>query len=375
MKNIGQKLDISSFEIASGVVLGLTLILAFARMCIKISKFHRLFVDDVFFILAMIFLVAGTTMMFLTLPYNQTGQDVGAGVEAPPPDINHQLDMDVKFQDTAVLLLNACIYSVKFSFLFFFRHLLSRTKQLKVWWWCIFIFTIPCAIVCMCTEFIACPAFGDRIMAVCVSNSALKRQLTDLYVTTGLDILTDLLLISIPILLLWNVKINIRRKLGLASLLSLSIFAIITTIIRAAGHKLNNGQDDVTWILFWFEIEACVAVCANSMTAFRSLFVTASSRIRGSPHGEDLSPVHKPKQQRWVPRIEMPTMPTATFSGMKSMMRKDPFEDHEMTESDGTLNGSTIQVTQSFDARSSHRSHSIHQDQLDTKKFSHETFV
>ena len=57
----------------------------------------------------------------------------------------------------------------------------------------------------------------------------------------------------------------------------------------------------------------------------------------------------------------MPTMPTATFSGMKSMMRKDPFEDHEMTESDGTLNGSTIQVTQSFDARSSHRSHSIHQ--------------
>lgn len=134
------------------------------RTTIKVSKFHKLFVDDVIFIAAAVLLLAGTIMTFLTLPYNQTEVNVGAGIEAPPADFMHQLDFDVKFQDAASLLLNASIYSVKFSFLFFFRLLLGRTGRLQAWWWFVFMFTIPCAGVCMCTEFIVCPAFGDRIL-------------------------------------------------------------------------------------------------------------------------------------------------------------------------------------------------------------------
>ena len=133
-------------------------------MYIKVSKFHRLFSDDWLFLFAVCCLVAGTTMVFLTLPYNQTEVNVGAGVEAPPPDFTHQLDFDVKFQDAASFLTNGAIFSVKFSFLFFFRRLLERTGKLQRLWWFTFIFTIPSAIICMCTEFIACPAFGNRIL-------------------------------------------------------------------------------------------------------------------------------------------------------------------------------------------------------------------
>lgn len=104
-------------------------------------------------------------MVFLALPYNQTEVNVGAGVKAPPSDLTHQLDLDVKFQDASLVLLNASIFSVKFSFLFFFRLLLQRTGKLQIWWGCTFIVTIPCAVICMCTEFMVCPAFGDRIMS------------------------------------------------------------------------------------------------------------------------------------------------------------------------------------------------------------------
>ena len=141
-------------------------------MYIRVSKFHRLYADDWMFLFAVGFLIAGTTMVFLTLPYNQTEVNVGAGVEAPPPDFAHQLDFDVKFQDAASLLVNASIFSVKFSFLLFFRRLLERTGKLQRYWWFTFIITVPSAIVCMCTEFIACPAFGDRIMGK--SNSVGK---------------------------------------------------------------------------------------------------------------------------------------------------------------------------------------------------------
>ncbi|MCJ1318862.1 hypothetical protein MMC15_004194 [Xylographa vitiligo] len=338
MTDVGQKIDDTGFMIASSVTLGIAIILSVARMYIRVSKFHRLYADDWMFLFAVGFLIAGTTMVFLTLPYNQTEVNVGAGVEAPPPDFAHQLDFDVKFQDAASLLVNASIFSVKFSFLLFFRRLLERTGKLQRYWWFTFIITVPSAIVCMCTEFIACPAFGDRIMETCVSAAAVKRQVAILYTVVTLDIFTDLLLISIPVLLLWKVKINIRRKVGLGCLLCLSIFAIITNIIRAAGHKLNNGQSDVVWILFWGEMEACIAVMANSMTAFRSLFRVGLSKVRRSPRDpKNQSPLIETKHQAPRHQVDLPTMPKPTLSGMRSLLHGDPFEDEDVADSERTL--------------------------------------
>ena len=153
--------------------MGFAVILALGRTYIKINKFHRLFVDDVFLILAIVLLVAGTITTFLVLPYNQTEVNVGAGVEAPPPDFMHQLDLDVKLQSASSVLVNASVFSVKFSFLFIFRLLLHHTGKLQAWWWFTFIITIPCAVICMCTEFMVCPAYGDRIMGTCILLEAI----------------------------------------------------------------------------------------------------------------------------------------------------------------------------------------------------------
>ena len=181
-------------------------------MFIKFRKFHRLFVDDFFFINAAVLLIVGTVTVSLILPYNQTEVNVRAGIEAPPPNLTHILDLDAKLQDASSFILNTSIFAVKFSFLFFFRLLLQRTGKLQVWWWFVFIITIPCAVICMCTGFMVCPAFGARILgekshvdflcyvinsllyqiAVCVSDTALKRQITVLYTVVVLDILTDL---------------------------------------------------------------------------------------------------------------------------------------------------------------------------------------
>ncbi|MCJ1430256.1 hypothetical protein MMC29_008173, partial [Sticta canariensis] len=368
MTEVGQKIDNTGFEagienpkrIATGVVMGFAVILALGRTYIKINKFHRLFIDDVFLILAIVLLVAGAITTFLVLPYNQTEVNVAAGMEAPPPDFTHQLDLDVKFQEASSVLVNASVFCVKFSFLFFFRLLLLHTGKLQAWWWFTFIITIPCAVICMCTEFMVCPAYGDRIMEVCVSEAALKRQIAVLYVVVVLDIFTDVLLVSIPVLLLWSVKINLRRKLGLGSLLCLSIFAIITNIIRAAGHKLDNGQDDVVWILFWLEMEGSIALIANSMTAFRSLFAASNSRNKNSPQNPAKPAGFRMRGRKGPPHVELPTLPTAKISGLRSMMLKDPFEDRETMDSNGSGNWSGIQDTESLDTTiaSSHQAQS-----------------
>ena len=99
--------------------------------------------------LATFLLVAATITVFLALPYYQTLTNVSIGVKAPAADFAHQLDRIIKFSDAANVFLNASIFNVKFSFIFFFRLLLHRTGKLQVWWWCTFIVTIPCAEISM----------------------------------------------------------------------------------------------------------------------------------------------------------------------------------------------------------------------------------
>lgn len=164
--------------------------------------------------------------------------------------------------------------------------------------------------------------------------------------------------VSIPILLLWSVQMNIRRKFGLASLLCLSIFAIITNIIRASGHKLKNGQDDVVWILFWLEMEACVVVVANSMTALRSLFAPNNSRVKNSPPDQEKPRMLRAGHRKQPPQVNLPTLPAAKLSGLRSMMLQDPFEDREPLKSDNYMSSSDIQAIDSLDRASSRQSQS-----------------
>ena len=97
--------------------------------------------------------------------------------------------------------------------------------------------------------------------------------------------------ISIPTLLLWNVKIKTQQKLGVGVFLSLSIFMIILAIIKASGLKTSADSFALVWEIFWQQVEAAVAVLMVSFTAFRSVFVSSASnakRKRSYPYARSL---------------------------------------------------------------------------------------
>ena len=90
-------------------------------------------------------------------------------------------------------------------------------------------------------------------------------------VTGGIDILTDILLISIPLALLWSVKIPRHRKFSLGFFLCLSICMVITVIIRLAGAKIVNDVTDSIWVSFWLGAESGVSYITISLITLRSL--------------------------------------------------------------------------------------------------------
>ena len=147
-----------------GVLLGIAILLAAGRTCIRLRLFRRVFIDDGLFFLATVCLLAGTVMLYIDCPYIYTQVAVESGMQASPPDFIQQLINDQKTQDTAVVLLSVAVVSVKFSFLFFFRSLLRRLKGLMIWWWCVLAINIPTAVVMTCSSFLSCPKFGAALL-------------------------------------------------------------------------------------------------------------------------------------------------------------------------------------------------------------------
>lgn len=224
------------------------MLVAVTRIFARVRKEHRLYFDDGFFFLATVCLIAGSSLIFVDIPYIYLQEDVEAGLQMPPADFLTQLIHSEKIQDAGTVLLATTIFSVKFSFLLFFQHLLRLQKALTYYWWFICILLVPSAAIFMFSNFIACDYFDERIVVECTTVGALARQNGTLLASASLDILTDCFLISIPILLLWNVQISIRRKMILLGILCISIVMIIMAIIRVSTGRTAIGQVDSAWV-------------------------------------------------------------------------------------------------------------------------------
>jgi hypothetical protein len=64
-----------------------------------------------------------------------------------------------KLSNAAATLWWFVIFPVKLAYLFFFRRLIVRLRNLRIWWWCVVAFTIPAGLVCVAVSWLTCPYF------------------------------------------------------------------------------------------------------------------------------------------------------------------------------------------------------------------------
>lgn len=88
-------------------------------------------------------------------------------------------------------------------------------------------------------------------------------------------LITLVAVISVPLYLLYKVRITPQRKITYASILCLSIFMVIICVIRMAAGVLPGGTGDQVWIIFWTAIESTTAVVMVSLTAYPRLLKRA----------------------------------------------------------------------------------------------------
>jgi hypothetical protein len=77
--------------------------------------------------------------------------------------------------------------------------------------------------------------------------------------------------LCLPIVILWKVRLNLRKKLILAGIFSLTLFTVAVTIIRGTIHTGKVATDgsqtqNIAWAWFWLSIEFITGECLTTCT-------------------------------------------------------------------------------------------------------------
>ncbi|KAI3010790.1 hypothetical protein CBS147346_1555 [Aspergillus niger] len=317
------------YGIAVGVFFALASLSFFGRIFIRLFTRRRLYLDDAFLSFAFTTLLIGTVLGFLrayTIYFQMAALEGNVGAVLFLASHLNEHAKDYGFNIAFIVLLWTTVFAVKWCYLAFFQPLLVGMSR---WFIIYYRFTVGLSVISwILSAFVApivpCPYTG---MKAIFPNSTV---LAMIWLPPILDAVTDLMIISIPIRLLYKVQLRTLTKLGLGCFLCLSIFMCTCSIIRTAG-TWYHGLLDYPWQVFWLHLEGCIGVTMGSITVYRSTLIGSSevstafkryfTRIKdavlGSSSGTAQAPPTEENKTR-TRQFGLPSIPQATITGLRT---------------------------------------------------------
>lgn len=111
----------------------------------------------------------------------------------------------------------------------------------------------------------------------------------ELVIVSSVNVLTDAIILCLPMPFIWRLKLDIRRKLQLTGIFLLGSFVVIVSIIRAtyvSQVSFSDGFWANSFATIWSIVENCLAIVAACLPVMRPVF---NVLIYGAPDGPDRS--------------------------------------------------------------------------------------
>lgn len=158
----------------------------------------------------------------------------------PPQNFIHDTERYYKGSMVVLVLFYTSLWSVKISFLLFFKRLAQDLTALRIQWWVIFVFTILSYLACFAdTQYWCLVAPLPKIFEKCSTDSAIYWTLFTLKFNCAMDVVTDCLSISaLPIA---------SKKLALTGIFSLVVITMVFAILRVTLISKLTKQPDTSW--------------------------------------------------------------------------------------------------------------------------------
>jgi hypothetical protein len=296
----------------------LTTVFVTLRTIVRFKILHRLSADDVLIIFAWMMTLTNVALFQWINDGMYLDNAMAALVLMPTPEIIAKANQWLKVDAATLVLFYSSLWAVKLSFLLFFRRLYHQIRWLQIYWWIVLAINVATWIVCVGTIPWACliPPF-EVIIQHCASEAKADFNRHVLYSSTAMDLLSDLLILSIPLSVLWGVHISRTRKVALGAIFSLTIITMTIAIIRAALVTTATTADlDTPWVVLWSFIEQCIgkrrhlillkptngqpAVMVGCLAFFKTLFTNSHPPSTPRQYREDSTDDRKRKNFQGV---------------------------------------------------------------------------
>ncbi|KAH7384510.1 hypothetical protein BKA66DRAFT_79973 [Pyrenochaeta sp. MPI-SDFR-AT-0127] len=276
-----------SFEVTLWTFCGLSTIFLASRFAVRIWKKGRLRKSDYFLIIGLPSLFAGAALLQTTLDVLYAHWPASVWVHSPP--VQQDGIIAAPRLTSAIELLWVAIYCVKASFFAQFKfhkppYSYVSPSLTRYYWTAIsicglaFVFTLITPAV-LCPNAAKCRYFSTH------NTVALE------IVLTVLDIVTDLLVLLIPIWLIRMANFTLTRAAINASFKSLSIFTVGIAAARLVfQYRADHNHINYLILTFWLSIEAAVAVIMASISSYRVVVLDYLTDYKAR---QDLNPTHR----------------------------------------------------------------------------------
>jgi hypothetical protein len=91
---------------------------------------------------------------------------------------------------------------------------------------------------------------------------------------TGLSITTDLICSLLPIAIMWNVQLPLRKKISIWILMGMGLVCTACSAVRA--KSLNSKTQDIAYeyaiVAFWGNTELCLGIIATNLALSRAMY-------------------------------------------------------------------------------------------------------
>lgn len=244
------------------------------RVYVRMKAFHKFYADDFFVLLSWLLLLATAIIwQFVSSGLYQMLAVESGHLFPLPATFSTDSEKYLRSSVPIIAFFYTGLWSVKLSFLLFFRRLGNKVRGQKLHWWIVTGFTVATWCTCIGSIQYNClvPSF-EKIIRNCGGSSGLNFERITMKINCAMDVLTDAMVMSIPIAMLVKVRINMRQKLALAVIFSLVVITMVFAIVRVATLDSLTERPEQTWMYMWSGIENTVAIIIVCLTSYRSIF-------------------------------------------------------------------------------------------------------
>ncbi|CAG8946930.1 unnamed protein product [Penicillium salamii] len=249
------------------------------RVYVQFTSFRRLFIDDFLVISAWIIILTAAIIWHVKGKVLYELYAISAGTKPLTPDFLPRYNVFMRYNAPFQILFYTGLWCIKFSFMAFFYRLSSKVKKFRIWWFVVLFCTAAVYIASIGDIEYKCSLGGlEYIITQCPQLHHIHYENRSFWANAAGDILTDLMILSIPFIVLWNTRISLRKKLVLLGMFSMTVGIMISAIIRVAVGMKYDRQINIDWLCFWSFVEVDIAIIVSCVPSLRQLFITTQSQ-------------------------------------------------------------------------------------------------